>query len=59
MNVSLEQSTQFWLDFEHGISEWQSNEVKQTTEVGHTSCNEGNVMISSSNDDQEKSKKKI
>lgn len=51
MNVVMEQGKRFWLDFEHGVSEWQASETRQTTEDDdHTSCNEEN-MISSSNDD--------
>ena len=58
MNVVMEQGEPFWLDFEHGVSEWQANEVEQTEEPEHTSCDEGNVMISSSNDDIDQAKKK-
>ena len=48
MNVVMEQGEPFWLDFEHGVSEWQTSEAEK-----HTSCDEENIMISSSNDDQE------
>lgn len=52
MNVVMEQGEPFWLDFEHGVSEWQTSEVEET-ELEHTSCDEENIMISSSNDDLE------
>ena len=48
MNVVMEQGESFWLDFEHGVSEWQTSETEK-----HTSCDEENIMISSSNDNLE------
>ena len=48
MNVIMEQGEPFWLDFEHGVSEWQTSEAEE-----HTSCDEENIMISFSNDDLE------
>lgn len=30
MNMVMEQGEPFWLDFEHGVSEWQTSEVEET-----------------------------
>ena len=57
MNVIMEQDEPFWLGFEYGVSEWQTNKVKQT-EYEHTSCDEENIMISSSDNDLGGARKK-
>ena len=37
MNVVIEQDELFWIDFEHGVSEWKTSEVEQTI-YEYTSC---------------------
>ena len=64
MNVVVEEGEPFWLDFEYGVTEWQTNESEPTSDTGqttgfeHTSEDEQNVMISSSDIELNVAKKK-
>ena len=53
MNVVLEHGEPFWLDFEHGVIDWQTD-----TEDEQTISPEENVMNVSSNEDLDIAKKK-
>lgn len=52
MNVVMEQGEAFWLDFEHGVSDWQADETEENEEH-HDSCTEEEVMITSADDSLE------
>ena len=53
----MEQVESFWLDLEHGASEWQTSKVEQT-KYKHTSSVEENIIISSSNNELKEARKK-
>ena len=57
MNVALEQSKSFWLDFEHRVLEWKLSEIRPTSDDEHTFGDEKNIMISSSDHNLEIAKK--
>ena len=52
----MEQGEPFWLDFEHGISEWKTNEVEQ---MEYNCTSSENMMIFFSNEDLEEARKKL
>ena len=54
MNVVMEEGNPFWLDFENGVLEWETNKDDQT------STNEGpevSLLMDSSNDQLDEAKK--
>ena len=57
MNVSLEQGELFWLNFEHGVLEWKASELRPTSDDEHIFGDKENLMISSSDHNQEATKK--
>ena len=55
MNVAMEEGDPFWLDFENGVLEWETNEDDQTA------TNEGpevSLLMDSSNDQLDEAKKR-
>ena len=58
MNVVMEEGEPFWLDFDYGVTEWQTIEPESTSDIEQTSEVEENVMITYSDAEQKKAKKK-
>ena len=42
----LEQGEPFWLDFEHGVSEWKAREIRPTSDDEYAFGDKENIMIS-------------